>query len=73
MKELTQREKDILEYIEIFYEDFGYAPSYRDIADGLYLSSTYSIQCHVQHLIDKGYLEVTPKTARSIRLKTKTG
>lgn len=65
---LTKRENDILIFIRDFIDDFGFPPTYREIADGLYLSSVYSVQRHVVHLIDKGYLIYTPNRHRSLKI-----
>lgn len=53
---VTKREADVLRFISEYIEDFHYAPSIREISDGLYLNSHYSVQRHIIRLIDKGYL-----------------
>ena len=65
---LTKRESDVVIFIKEFIEDFGYPPTYRDIADGLFLSSIYSVQRHVMNLVAKGYLEIVPKAHRSFKI-----
>ena len=67
---LTKREADVLRYIHEYIEDFHYAPAVRDIADGLYLNSHYSVQRHLNSLIDKGYL-CSGCVARSLYLTQK--
>ena len=65
---LTEREKDVVKFIKEYKEDYGYSPTFREIADGLYLSSVYSIQCHVSHLIEKGAITMTPRKCRSLMI-----
>jgi repressor LexA len=65
---LTKRQKEILDFINEFIEDKGYAPSYREIGDNFGLSSTATIAEHVQTLQNKGYLKIDHNEARSIEI-----
>lgn len=65
---LTKRQKEILDFINQFIEDNGYAPSYREIGDYFQLSSTATVAEHVQTLQNKGYLRLDPNEARSIEV-----
>lgn len=65
---LTKRQKEILDYINAFMEDKGYAPSYREIGQHFGLSSTATVCEHIQTLQQKGYLTVDANEARSISL-----
>ena len=56
MMNITKREKDVLLFINSYIEDFNYSPCIRDISDGLYLNSTFSVQRHLEHLKQKGFL-----------------
>jgi len=65
---LTKRQKEILDYVNDFIEEHGYAPSYREIGKHFGLSSTATICEHIQALGEKGYLKTDPNEARSIKI-----
>lgn len=65
---LTPRQKGILTFIENYLEAHDYAPSYREIADGLELRSVATIAEHIDSLRHKGYLSKEPTLARSVQL-----
>lgn len=54
---LTKKQKEVLDFIKKYSADRGYAPSYREIAAELGVSSPSTIHQHVQALCDKGVLE----------------
>lgn len=65
---LTKRQKEVLDYITQFIELHGYAPSYREIAASLDMSSVATVASHVETLVEKGYLGKGTGQARSIQL-----
>jgi repressor LexA len=66
---LTKKQKEVLDYIESFIQDQGYTPSYREIAEGLGLSSPSTVHRHVQALCEKGVINTGEDgCARSIEL-----
>ncbi|MCX6740723.1 MAG: transcriptional repressor LexA [Candidatus Parcubacteria bacterium] len=65
---LTKRQKEILDYINDFIEEYGYAPSYREIGQNFGLSSTATVCEHIQTLEAKGYLKTDHNEARSIEI-----
>lgn len=65
-EELTEREKEILDFIISFQKEHKYSPTYRDISKGLYLASKNQIQKILQSLEDKGYIRMNYRIARSI-------
>jgi len=65
---LTKRQKEIIDFINEFTEDKGYAPSYREIGKYFGLSSTATVCEHIQTLQEKGYLKTDPNEARSIEI-----
>ena len=65
---LTKRQKEILDYVNEFIEEHGYAPSYREIGKHFGLSSTATVCEHVQTLEQKGYLKTAPNEVRSIEI-----
>ncbi|MFC1599030.1 transcriptional repressor LexA [Patescibacteria group bacterium] len=65
---LTKRQKEILDFINDFIDDHGYAPSYREIGQNFNLSSSATVAEHVQTLQNKGYLKTETNEARSIEV-----
>ena len=57
MKGLTDRQKTILNIIAENVENYGYPPSYQELANRLNISSKNAIKKHVDALVSKGYLE----------------
>jgi repressor LexA len=66
MKGLTQRQVEILSYIESFVQQHRFSPSYREIALQFGISSISSIHKHIQALLKKGVLQKDHYSARSI-------
>lgn len=60
----------VYDFIVMYFEEHGYAPSYKEIGDGVSLRSKSSVYEHVQRLIDDGLLETDaePGTPRAIRV-----
>ncbi|MFH1632368.1 MAG: transcriptional repressor LexA [bacterium] len=66
---LTKRQREVLDYIEGFIKDNSYTPSYREIAEGLGLSSPSTVHQHIQALCEKGVINTgCDGAARSIEL-----
>jgi SOS regulatory protein LexA len=55
--DLTKRQKAVLQFIASFNEEEGRSPTLTEIAKGVGSSAVSTIHKHVQHLIDKGFLE----------------
>ena len=55
--DLTKRQLAVLQYIRKFLESEGRSPTLKEIADGVGSSAVSTIHKHVQHLIDKGFLD----------------
>lgn len=54
---LTKRQQAVLHYIDAFLEQEGRSPTLKEIAEGVGSSAVSTIHKHVQHLIEKGFLE----------------
>ena len=67
MKQFTERDKEVLLYIQKYQYEKGYSPSVREIGRNLYMSTT-TAQRRLYKLVELGYVSVTPKTPRSIVL-----
>jgi repressor LexA len=62
------RQADILEFIQTFWDENGYGPSFRDIMHGCGYRSTSSVSHQLAQLKDMGEIEYQPHIARSIRI-----
>ena len=69
MKGLTEKQKEILKFIESFSEEHGMAPTVYEIGDHLGVK-TSTVFAHLQALSKKGFLTRSSK-ARSIALSKK--
>ena len=65
---LTKRQKEILDYIESFIEEQGYAPSFEEIAESFGYSSLATVHEHLSNLERKGYIRKAYNESRSIEL-----
>ncbi len=68
MKDLTPRQKAVLEFIAHYMAERGYAPSYQEIADAFGIASKQGVVRHLEALVRKGYIVRNTTTARSIRI-----
>ena len=66
---LTPRQQQILDWIRGHLQATGMPPTRAEIAAGLGFSTASSAEDHLQALAKKGALELTPGTARGLRLK----
>ena len=65
MTPLTPRQYEVFKYIEGYIAGHGYAPSCADIGASFNITRK-GAYCHILTLQKKGYIETTPKVARSI-------
>jgi repressor LexA len=63
---LTKKQRKTLDFVTTFIEEKGYSPSYREIANGLKLSSVATVAQHIDTLVEKGFLEKGNNSARSL-------
>ncbi|MFH1822431.1 MAG: transcriptional repressor LexA [Patescibacteria group bacterium] len=68
IKNLTKRQRQILDFITEFMKEKGYAPSLREIGENFRLSSPATIHAHLENLKKKGFLKTSYNEARSIEL-----
>ena len=59
MEKLTNRQKDVLDYIKSYVANHGYPPAVREIGAALGLNSPATIQSHITALEAKGYIKKT--------------
>ncbi len=67
-KDLNNREKDILKFIEKQVSEQGYAPSVREIGKAVGLSSTATVHSYLSKLEQKGYIKKENQKGRTLRL-----
>ena len=67
-KRLTEKQKDILNFIETYIEEFGYPPSIRDIQNNCDISSTSVVKYNLDRLQEKGLMNRDSEISRSISL-----
>ncbi len=65
---LTERQREILIYIQKFIQDNGFPPTLREIAANFGLASTFGVKRHLDALKKKGYLKVESFASRAISL-----
>ena len=69
MRELTPRQKQILELIQDFIHETGMPPTRAEIASELGFKSANAAEEHLRALQRKGVLDLVPGTSRGIQLK----
>ena len=65
---LTDRQKEILDFIQKFISDNGFPPTLREIASNFGLASTFGVKRHLDALKKKGYLKIESYASRAITL-----
>lgn len=63
---LTDRQKDILNFIEQFRSENGYPPTLREIGKKFEISSTFGVKRHLDALVKKGFITVESNASRGI-------
>jgi repressor LexA len=72
---LTERQRQVLDFIDAEVRRRGYPPSVREIGEAVGLSSPSTVHAHLAALQDKGYLrrDATKPRAMEIALEPTTG
>ena len=68
MKDLTDRQKDIFQFIKRSVNDKGYPPSVREIGNAVGLQSSSTVHGHLAKLETKGYIKRDPTKPRAIEI-----
>lgn len=68
MADLTERRREILEFIQEFTRDRGYPPSIREIGRALGIGSTNGVRYHLTVLARQGYLTRDRRIFRGMRV-----
>ena len=68
MQPLTKRQREILDYLNEFIQQHGYAPSLEEIGRRFNLSSLATVHKHLTNLQDKGFIRRAWNRSRSVEL-----
>src|SRR5438445_959493 len=68
---LTSRQREILDYLRQMLRDKAYPPTVREIGQAIGLSSSSTVQNHLNTLERKGYIHRDPAKSRAIELVDK--
>ncbi len=66
--DLTDRQRQVLEFVDSEVRTRGYPPSVREIGEAVGLSSSSTVHAHLAALQDKGYLRRDPTKPRAIEV-----
>jgi len=67
-EKLTERQRQVLDFIDAEVRERGYPPSVREIGEAVGLSSPSTVHAHLAALQDKGYLRRDPTKPRAIEV-----
>ncbi len=67
-KQLTDRQEEILHFIQQFQQEYGYPPTLREIGKQFSISSTFGVKRHLEALTKKGYLNILSNASRGISI-----
>jgi repressor LexA len=68
MLPLTKRQREILDYLNEFIQQHGYAPSLEEIGRRFGLSSLATVHKHLTNLQDKGFIRRAWNRSRSVEM-----
>ena len=72
MPRTSNKAEQILDYVNQFIQEYGYAPSVREIGAAVGLRSTASVSYHLQQLQDKGLLQGSGSKGKKRAIVTST-
>ncbi len=68
LSELSDRQREVLEFIRSTVAARGYPPAVREIGDALGLSSPSTVHSHISSLVKAGYIRRDPSKPRAIEI-----
>ena len=68
MEKITQRQRQVLEIVSRFVEEYGYPPSLREIGEQLGVNGTLGVMKHLDALERHGYIRRQGGSSRGIAL-----
>ena len=66
---ISDKQREILEYIKKEILNKGYPPTVRDICEAVHLKSTSSVHSHLETLEKNGYIRRDPTKPRAIEIQ----
>jgi repressor LexA len=72
-QELTKRQREILEFIQVYLDDNGYPPTVRDIGGAVGLTSSSTVHAHLSNLEKAGAIRRDPTKPRALEILEKAG
>jgi repressor LexA len=66
--QLTERQREIYDFIRVKIEDRGYGPTVREIGEAFDIKSPNGVMCHLKALEKKGLIKREEHAARAIQL-----
>ena len=71
-RKLTDRQKQVLDFIRREIDDRGRPPTLREIAVAMGIRNATGVYCHLHALKEKGYIDWEDGLSRSIRILSGT-
>src|SRR6476661_11288761 len=68
LQPLTKRQREILDYLQDFIQQHGYAPSLEEIGRRFSLSSLATVHKHLTNLQEKGFIKRAWNRSRSVEV-----
>jgi repressor LexA len=68
--QLTERQREVYDFIRDKIKNRGYGPTVREIGDEFQISSPNGVMCHLKALEKKGLITREPNMSRAIQLTT---
>lgn len=65
---ITKKQKILLDFIESFYDNQGFSPSYREIAEALGYKSIATVAEHINNLVALDLIRKNDGAARSLEV-----
>jgi len=65
---LYPKERQMLDYIMQFIQRFGYAPTLKEICEGVGIGSVATVHEHIERLVEKGYIKKSEGTVRGLEV-----
>jgi len=71
MATLTKRQKQMIDYLENYIEEHGYAPTLAEVGEYFGLSSLATVHKHLRNLETKGFIRRTHNHSRALEIAGK--
>ncbi|MBI3758255.1 MAG: transcriptional repressor LexA [Deltaproteobacteria bacterium] len=68
MATLTKRQKQLIDFLENYIEEHGYAPTLAEVGQYFGLSSLATVHKHLKNLEDKGFIRRTHNHSRALEI-----